>query len=171
LKDLRDYTGREIVMLWASGAVLVAGLLVAARAVQRPVMRSGLNEYARMSMLARERERELDSAYVAYARAHPEDSAAQADARRRTAIAASTRDRDSTTMALVQRGVLDTAYNARARSERGALGTLSAFFGIFTLLGSALAVPFVLTIATLWWGIGRNRRRRDGRPARTHPSN
>ena len=165
MKDLREYTGREIMMLWVSGAVLVVGLLVAARAVQRPVLRSELNEYARRSMLSREREHELDSAYFVYARAHPEDSAAQADARRRTAITTSSRHRDSTTVALVQRGVLDTAYNARALSARGTLGRLSAFFGIFTLLGSAFAVPCVLAITTLWWGIGRNRRRRDGRPA------
>ena len=81
MKDLRAFSGREILILWAGGAGLAICLLLGARALQRPILRTELSQLAREQLLRSERQREVDSAYAAYARAHPEDSAAQAAAR------------------------------------------------------------------------------------------
>lgn len=159
MKDLRTFAGREMMMLWLGGAVVAVGLLFAARAMARPIMRTELNQFARERVLQQDRAREVDSLYSAYARAHPDDSAAQRSARLHRVSATHLSRGDSIALALVQRGALDTAFNPGLRGVRSTITRASGLLGAYAISCIALSIPCVLAVVTLWWAVARRRLR------------
>lgn len=165
MKDVRAFSGREILILWAGGVGLAICLLLGARALQRPILRTEFSQLAREQLLRSERQREVDSAYAAYAHARPEDSAAQAAFRPRVPGLGGSVKSGSVTADLVRRGLIDTAFTPTRRSQRTNLVNLSGLFGTLAMYGMALAIPLVLAVVTLWWIVVRRGPPRDEMPA------
>lgn len=165
MKDLRTFSPREMLLLWAGGVLVAVGLLVGAPRVARHAVHPLLNQMARRSLAYRDRDREEDSAWVVYARAHPRDSAAQAEAQRRSMTLAQSVKADSMMSAMVKRGTLDTAFNPDAGSERSAVTALTMLFATTVMIGTGFAIPLCLAAVTIWWGLPRWRQgRNEGRP-------
>ena len=127
--------------------------------------RSTYPQLLRRQLLVRERDRELDSAWVAYARDHPDDSAAKVAARRRQAVRPGAARHDSLNAMLRARGVVDTSYSPRANSQRALLLRLGAGAFLLAVVVSALLIPVALVVLTVVWGVHRARRPATGMAA------
>jgi len=156
MKDIRAYSVRDMALLWAGGCALAVCMMVTASIVGWPASASMLNDFARSATAYQSRDRQIVADYEAYARAHPNDAAAQAEAHRHLAAIATSARNDSAISALVHRGVLDTTFHAEDRSPRATFAHLVESIVSLALFWMAVVVPIVLVGATLWWGIARS---------------
>jgi hypothetical protein len=108
-------------------------------------------------VLAASRAREVDSLFSQYAKQHPEDRSAQLQAAQRRAERMRADQRDSLNRLLIRRANIDTAFDARAESERSWLLRLSGTLVALALLSVGLLTPVALIVLTIVWSVHRVR--------------
>ena len=144
-----------MLMLWSGGIGVAAGLLVGSFLMARPPSRHLMNRFARSAVVYQGRDRQVLDDYLAYAKSHPKDTAAQREAQRRSTEMKAELHRDSTMALLVGMGAADTTFRADFNSPRKAFADLLLSWLALAALGSAAAIPVVLAVVTLWWAVAR----------------
>jgi len=151
MRDLSLFSRRQLLVVWIAGLALSWALVIAARALQRPVGRAVMSQSIRYGLLQDERARELDSLYQVYAHEHPGDSAAQLAAARQRAAADSVTRKSRLLRDAAQRGALDTSFALARQSMRNPARNLLVLQSSMLLRLLALLVPAGLVVLSFVW--------------------
>ncbi len=158
MKDVRAYTGGQLMLLWAGGAVLAFALLMGAFWISFANGRRVLGQVAHEDVQYHARDAKIAADWEAYAKAHPGDPAARRTVDSIHAGDAKKAKLDSAMTMLARRGAIDTTDHPGVESERGLFRTAVVGYASLAMLCTAALIPIALIVATFWWSSGAARR-------------